>query len=121
MHAEAKADTSVRQVDADWGSSIMEVDLKRQGLRRLQGLEQLTNLRKACFAENELSLIQGLSACIALQDLSFQVQSVSCVHSPSCHVDNRRHAAPEGDFVLLRVTQNGPDVRRCQNLAQMPT
>lgn len=71
----------MKQTDAEWASSIVEVDLKRQGLRRLQGLEQLTNLRKACFADNELSLVQDLSACTALQDLSLQVIPVSCVHS----------------------------------------
>lgn len=43
------------------------------GLRRVQGLEQLTGLRKACFAHNEISHLQGLEACTALQELSFEV------------------------------------------------
>jgi hypothetical protein len=43
------------------------------GLRRIQGLEQLIGLRKACFAHHEISHIQGLEACTALQELSFEV------------------------------------------------
>lgn len=47
--------------------------MANQGLRRVQGLERLTSLRKACFADNEISHIQGLEACTALQELSFEV------------------------------------------------
>lgn len=56
---------------------MVELDLSKQGLRRLQGLDQLVGLRKACFAGNELSLVQGLPACTALQHLSLQVTCLS--------------------------------------------
>lgn len=74
--AETRSTTGTNTADGSWLSTIVEVNLKGQGLRRLQALEQLTALRKACFADNELSLIQGLSACTALQDLSLQVSHI---------------------------------------------
>lgn len=54
--------------------------MANQGLRRVQGLERLTSLRKACFADNEISHIQGLEACTALQELSFEVEAL--YHTP---------------------------------------
>ena len=58
---------------AAWWSHVVELRMADQGLRRIQGLDQLTALRKACFAHNEISYIQGLEACTALQELSFEV------------------------------------------------
>ena len=58
---------------AAWWGHVLELRMADHGLRRIQGLEQLTGLRKACFAHNEISHIQGLEACTALQELSFEV------------------------------------------------
>ena len=43
-----------------------------RGVRRMQGLERLTSLRRASFAHNEISHIQGLESCTRLQELSFE-------------------------------------------------
>lgn len=56
-----------------WWGEVVELQLADRGLRRVQGLERLVSLRKACFAQNEISHIQGLDACTALQELSLQV------------------------------------------------
>lgn len=57
-----------------WWQKVVEVQLVGRGLRRMQGLERLTSLIKASFARNEISHIQGLDACTALQELSFEVR-----------------------------------------------
>ena len=67
------ADGQAGPKPAAWWGHVVELRMADHGLRRVQGLEQLTGLRKACFAHNEISHIQGLEACTALQELSFEV------------------------------------------------
>ncbi|DBA66636.1 TPA: Leucine-rich repeat-containing protein 9 [Trebouxia sp. C0005] len=69
---------------AAWWGRVVELRMADHGLRRVQGLEQLTGLRKACFAHNVISHLQGLEACTALQELSFEGNSIA-------HVDGLSH------------------------------
>lgn len=61
------------RMDACW-EQVVEVQMVGRGVRRMQGLERLTALKKASFARNEISHIQGLDACTALQELSFEAR-----------------------------------------------
>ncbi|DBA94023.1 TPA: Leucine-rich repeat-containing protein 9 [Trebouxia sp. C0004] len=77
-------DGQVGPKPAAWWGRVVELRMADHGLRRIQGLEQLTGLRKACFAHNEISHIQGLEACTALQELSFEGNSIA-------HMDSLSH------------------------------
>jgi Leucine-rich repeat (LRR) protein len=61
----------------------------------LQNLETLVNLRRASFVDNQISHIEGLSACTALEEL--------------CLEDNRI-ATIEGLQGLTRWDRRGEDV-----------
>lgn len=60
-----------------WWDQVVEVQMVGQGVRRMQGLERLTGLKKASFACNEISHIQGLDACTALQELSLEARDLA--------------------------------------------
>lgn len=65
-----------REPKADaWWQKVVEVQMVGRGLRRMQGLERLTNLTRASFARNEISHIQGLDACTALQELCLKAST----------------------------------------------
>ena len=65
------------KTDAGW-EQVVEVQMVGRGVRRMQALERLTGLKKASFARNEISHIQGLDACTALQELSFEARDFAC-------------------------------------------
>lgn len=60
-----------------WAAKVVQLELQGQALRRLQALEQLTALRKVSLADNELTGVQGLTACAALEHLSLKVSSTA--------------------------------------------
>lgn len=68
------------RTDTCW-EEVVEVQMVGRGVRRMQGLERLTALKKASFARNEISHIQGLDACTALQELSFEARDFACCYS----------------------------------------
>ncbi|GFH31828.1 uncharacterized protein HaLaN_30945, partial [Haematococcus lacustris] len=53
-------------------AAIQELVLERRHIRRIQSLEGLVNLRRASFADNQISHIEGLSACTALEELCLE-------------------------------------------------
>lgn len=61
------------QYGETWWGEVVELVVEGRALRRLQSLERLTKLEAASFASNEISRIQGLASCTALQELSLQV------------------------------------------------
>ena len=65
-----------------------------RGVRRMQGLERLTSLRKASFARNQISHIQGLDACPALQELSFEARDLALTLLLECIINNQSPDSP---------------------------
>lgn len=94
--AGAKEDLCATVHDSSWWANVVELDLKGQGLRRLQALDELTHLRKACLADNELSVVQGLAACTALLELHLQVCSALLQHKIACYcmLHTQKHRMP---------------------------
>ncbi len=80
------ADGQAGPKPAAWWGHVVELRMADQGLRRIQGLDQLTALRKACFAHNEISHVQGLEACTALQELSFEVSESPQLHCSGSYI-----------------------------------
>ena len=62
-----------------WWEQVVELQIAGRGIRRMQGLERLSSLQRASFAHNEISHIQGLDACLALQELSFEARLLHCL------------------------------------------
>ena len=70
---------------------MVEIHMVGRGVRRMQGLERLTGLHKASFARNEISHIQGLDACTALQELSFEARCLDlpCIYDSRLSIQDR--------------------------------
>ncbi|KAJ9527642.1 hypothetical protein QJQ45_025918 [Haematococcus lacustris] len=60
-------------------AAIQELVLERRHIRRIQSLEGLVNLRRASFADNQISHIEGLSACTALEELCLEDNRLAAV------------------------------------------
>jgi Leucine-rich repeat (LRR) protein len=65
--------------DAEWLSEVEQLELNHHGLRRLSGLSKLGNLRRASFADNELSRIEGLDDCPLLEELNLEENQISTI------------------------------------------
>jgi Leucine-rich repeat (LRR) protein len=63
--------------DDDWLGEVVQLELNHQGLRRLSGLTKLGKLRRASFADNELSRIEGLEECALLEELNLEENQIS--------------------------------------------
>jgi hypothetical protein len=81
-------DTPLAESDK-WLSTVEQLVVESSGLRRLQYVHQMANLRKASFADNALSRLDGLEQCLALEELCLEVR-----------------CCPQG----LRQSQDGRDV-----------
>ena len=81
---------------------VVQLELAGQGIRRVQGLDQLTALRHACLADNELTGLQGLPACTALHHLSLQV-SPALLHPMFLFIPALLHPC-SSLFLLLFIT-----------------
>ncbi|GLI61365.1 hypothetical protein VaNZ11_003728 [Volvox africanus] len=57
--------------------SITDLTLERMHIRRLQQLAQLTSLRRASLADNEISSLEGIEGCRGLEELSLEANRVS--------------------------------------------
>ncbi|GIL73909.1 hypothetical protein Vretimale_5145, partial [Volvox reticuliferus] len=57
--------------------SITDLTLERMHIRRLQQLAQLTSLRRASLADNEISSLEGIEGCRMLEELSLEANRVS--------------------------------------------
>ena len=58
--------------DTSWCEEVESLDLSHMRLRRLTNLERLTRLRRANFADNALTVIEGLDALTVLEELSLE-------------------------------------------------
>lgn len=73
-----------------WWEQVVDIQVVGRGVRRMQGLEHLIGLKNASFAHNQISHIQALDACTALQELSFEASDPACTHS--VHMTASPHA-----------------------------
>ena len=72
----AAASSSSESIDL---SSVVELALERRHIRRLQNLSQLKSLRRASFADNQISHIEGLEGCALLEELSLEDNRLSSI------------------------------------------
>ncbi|GIL49189.1 hypothetical protein Vafri_5338 [Volvox africanus] len=56
---------------------ITDLTLERMHIRRLQQLAQLTSLKRASLADNEISSLEGIEGCRGLEELSLEANRVS--------------------------------------------
>eukprot|EP00817_Percolomonadidae_sp_ATCC50343_P006469 CAMPEP_0117419046 /NCGR_PEP_ID=MMETSP0758-20121206/704_1 /TAXON_ID=63605 /ORGANISM="Percolomonas cosmopolitus, Strain AE-1 (ATCC 50343)" /LENGTH=1291 /DNA_ID=CAMNT_0005199911 /DNA_START=513 /DNA_END=4388 /DNA_ORIENTATION=- len=59
-------------MESGWQQSIIDLNLESLRLRRIQQLENLTQLKRISFASNEISRIEGLTECMKLQELNLE-------------------------------------------------
>ncbi|XP_076099461.1 leucine-rich repeat-containing protein 9-like isoform X2 [Mytilus galloprovincialis] len=55
--------------DSHWFLKVTSLNLDKQHLTKLSGLEKLENLKWASFADNDLTKIEGLENCLKLHEL----------------------------------------------------
>ncbi|KAF5838089.1 hypothetical protein DUNSADRAFT_3398 [Dunaliella salina] len=60
-------------------AQITELVLERKHIRRLQNLSLLPNLRRASFADNQISHIESLEGCTALEELCLEENRVVAI------------------------------------------
>jgi len=60
-------------------TQITELVLERKHIRRLQNLSLLPNLRRASFADNQISHIESLEGCTALEELCLEENRVVAI------------------------------------------
>eukprot|EP01062_Namystynia_karyoxenos_P058429 TRINITY_DN4997_c0_g3_i1.p1 TRINITY_DN4997_c0_g3~~TRINITY_DN4997_c0_g3_i1.p1 ORF type:complete len:1660 (+),score=672.78 TRINITY_DN4997_c0_g3_i1:84-4982(+) len=53
-------------------SKVLEVDLGKMRLRKIQGLDRCKNIQIANFADNEISRIEGLDNCLRIEELNLE-------------------------------------------------
>ncbi len=59
-------------MEDSWIGMVSELDLSDKGIRTIQNLEKLTNMRSLNLANNEISRIEGLHECMKIQELSLE-------------------------------------------------
>lgn len=62
-----------------WLDSVEELFVDSEGIQKLQHLERLGNLRRASFAHNDLTSMEGLQGCTALEELSLEDNHITQV------------------------------------------
>mmetsp|Transcript_34109 Transcript_34109/g.96662 ORF Transcript_34109/g.96662 Transcript_34109/m.96662 type:complete len:1474 (-) Transcript_34109:585-5006(-) len=65
--------------DDSWWHNVEELVVEHQRVRRIQNLENLTRLRRASFADNELTRLEGLDQCTALEELSVEDNRIMAI------------------------------------------
>ena len=60
---------------------VEQLDLNHRKLRRLHNLTKMVNLRRASFADNELSKIEGLDKCALMEELCLEENRILKVTS----------------------------------------
>ena len=63
--------------DSHWFLKVTSLNLDKQHLTKLSGLEKLENLKWASFVENDITKIEGLDNCVKLQELSLDDNCIS--------------------------------------------
>jgi hypothetical protein len=98
--------------DGSWRVALQELDLDHCGLRRLQNLENLPNLRRASFCDNELTHVEGLETCTSLVELMLEENRIvrldglrSLVSLKRLDVGKNKLTKIEGIDTLTRLTQ----------------
>lgn len=79
-HADDESDDGETKSDWEddgWCGEVESLDLSHMRLRRLSNLERLTRLRRANFADNELTVIEGLGTLSVLEELSLEENRIS--------------------------------------------
>ena len=56
---------------SQWAESVEQLDLNCFHIRRVCSLQQLINLRRASFSDNEIERIEGIESCTLLEELCF--------------------------------------------------
>lgn len=58
--------------ETDWEKKVEVLILNHKRLKKINNLENLSNLRRASFVDNEISNIEGLQYCKLLEELSLE-------------------------------------------------
>ena len=72
MRGDVEANTS----SEDWEAGVEVLQLNHMKLTSLSGIENLSNLRKASFIDNELDRIIGFKSCRLLEELSLEGNNI---------------------------------------------
>eukprot|EP01048_Picozoa_sp_COSAG05_P007592 COSAG05_NODE_539_length_8851_cov_3.718693_2_plen_1327_part_00 len=106
----AKLDSDV--ANGSWRQDLLDIELDHCGLRRLQNLEGLVNLRRGSFSDNELTHIEGLEECTALGELLLEENRIvrldglrNLVYLKRLDVGKNKLTKIEGLGTLTRLTQ----------------
>lgn len=67
----------VNDHDSHWFLKVTSLNLDKQHVTKLSGLEKLENLKWASFAENDITKIEGLEHCHKLQELFLDNNCIS--------------------------------------------
>ena len=99
-------------VDGSWRNELQDIELDHCGVRRLQNLEGLLNLRRASFSDNELTHIEGLETCVNLRELILEENRIvrldglrNLVHLKRLDVGKNKLTKIEGLETLAKLTQ----------------
>lgn len=76
--------------DTHWFQKVTSLNLDKQHLTKLSGLEKLENLKWASLAENDITKMEGLENCLKLQELSLDDNCISKIEGISKLTQLRR-------------------------------
>jgi Leucine-rich repeat (LRR) protein len=116
----------VPEIVDGWRNMLQELELDHCGIRRLQNLHGLVNLRRASFCDNELTHVEGLEGCTALEELILEENRITqleglstLVYLKRLDVGKNKLTRIEGLDTLTRLTQLSVEDNEISSLAGM--
>jgi hypothetical protein len=90
----------------EWLWMVDQLVVESSGIRRLQYVHKMANMRKASFADNALSRLDGLEQCLALEELCLEVCSCNACHSFGMTYVHRHDKHAHGCFLAWCCSQD---------------
>lgn len=79
LSVDLRASSASASNNNSWTSTVEEVSLENQNIRRIQNLESFSGIRVANFRDNEISRIEGLEKCVHIEELCLEGNRITMI------------------------------------------